>query len=108
LSMETEPWSGRVGLWMCVGLSALLGAITATQSRLYGPEALIPGIVALSLMGPILAQRVTRHLAAWRDPDRAGGENVVCAATLFQFFAVLAAAPVDRWLPGVIAAWPFR
>jgi len=108
LSMETEPWSGRVGLWMCVGVAALLGALAATQSRLFGPEALVPGIVALSLMGPILAQRVTRHLSAWRDPDRAGGENVVCAATLFQFAAVLAAAPVDRWLPGVIAAWPFR
>ena len=108
LSMETEPWSGRVGLWMCVGLSALIGAIAATQSRMFGPEALVPGIIALSLMGPILAQRVTRHLAAWRDPDRAGGENVVCAATLLQFAAVLAAAPVDRWLPGVIAAWPFR
>ena len=108
LSMETEPWSGRTGLWMCVGFSAFLGAIAATQSRLFGPEALVPGIVAVSLMGPILAQRVTRHLAAWRDPDRAGGENVVCAATLLQFAAVLAAAPVDRWLPGVIAAWPFR
>lgn len=108
LSMETEPWSGRVGLWMCVGLASFLGAITATQSRLFGPEALVPGIVALSLLGPILAQRVTRHLAAWRDPDEAGGQNVVCAATLLQFAAVLAAAPVDAWLPGVMAAWPFR
>ena len=108
LAMEIEPWSGKVGLWMCVGLASFLGAMTATQSRLFGPEALVPGIVALSLLGPILAQRVTRHLAAWKNPDEAGGENVVCAATLLQFAAVLAAAPVDAWLPGVMAAWPFR
>jgi hypothetical protein len=108
LSMEVEPWSGRTGLWMCVGAAGLLGAIAATQSRQFGPEALVPGILVLSVLGPILAQRVTRHLAAWRDPDRAGGENVVCAATLLQFAAVFIAAPIDRWLPGVIAAWPFR
>ena len=105
-SMATEPWLGRSGIWMCMGISALVGGLVATQSRAFGAEAFLPSIVLVSLVGPLMIQRVTRHLAAWDDPDRPGGENVVLAAVLLQFAAILAAVPVDRWLPGVLGAWP--
>ncbi len=98
-SMTTEPWVGRGGLWMCAGIASVVGAAAATQSRAFGPEALLPAIALLSVLGPIMAQRITRHLAAWRNPDEVGGEAVACAATLLQFAAVLAAAPVSRLFP---------
>jgi hypothetical protein len=105
-SMATEPWLGRGGIWMCMGVSALVGGLVATQSRTFGAEAFLPSIVLVSLVGPLMIQRVTRHLAAWDDPDRPGGENVVLAAVLLQFAAILAAVPLERWLPGVLGAWP--
>ena len=105
-SMATEPWLGRSGIWMCMGISALVGGLVATQSRAFAPEAFLPSIVLVLLVGPLMIQRVTRHLAAWDDPDRPGGENVVLAAVLLQFAAILAAVPIERWLPGVLGAWP--
>jgi hypothetical protein len=108
-SMTTEPWVGRGGLWMCAAIASVAGAAASTQSRAFGPESLLPAIALLSVLGPIMAQRVTRHLAAWRDPDEvAGGEAVACAATLLQFAAVLAAAPASPWLPHVVASLPGR
>jgi len=59
----------------------------------------------LSLLGPILLQRVARYLAAWKDPDRPGGEGVVHAAVMLQFAALFAAVPVSSWLPNVIGLW---
>lgn len=105
-AMTTEPWSGRCGLWMCLGLSAFLGGLASTQSRAFGVESLLPSIVVMSLVGPIMMQRVTRHLAAWKDPDQAGGENVIFAAAILQFVALLAAVPAERWAPGLARLWP--
>lgn len=107
-AMSTEPWSGRGGLWMCLALSGLIGGLVSTQSRAFGADALLPSIVVLSLLGPIMVQRVTLHLASWGDPDLPGGANVVYVAVLLQFSAVLAAAPVERWVPGVLELWPWR
>jgi hypothetical protein len=101
-SMTTEPWVGRGGLWMCAGIAAVFGAAISTQSRAFGPADLLPTIALLSVIGPIMAHRVTRHLAAWRNPDEVGGEAVACAAMLLQFAAVLAAAPVSRWIPSLV------
>jgi hypothetical protein len=98
-SLTTEPWIGRGGLWMCAGIAAVVGAAAATQSRAFGPESLLPAIALLSVLGPMMAQRITRHLAAWTNPDEFGGEAVACAATLLQFAALFAAAPASRILP---------
>ena len=86
---------------MCAGIAAVFGAAVATQSRAFGPADLLPTVALLSVIGPIMAHRVTRHLAAWRDPDQIGGEAVACAAMLLQFAAVLAAAPLGKWFSAV-------
>jgi hypothetical protein len=105
-ALTTEPWLGRGGMWMCLAGSALLGGAWSTQSRAFGGAELLPSILALSIVGPLMLQRVARHLAAWQDPDRPGGENVVYVAALLQFIAVFAAAPVDRWAPAVTRLFP--
>lgn len=89
-ALPTAPWRGKGGLWMCVGLAALAEALVATQSPEYGPESLIPSLVALALIGPISMQRVLGHLSAWPGSNRTIGQGVVLTALTLQFLMFFA------------------
>ncbi|OGF14429.1 MAG: hypothetical protein A2W00_00225 [Candidatus Eisenbacteria bacterium RBG_16_71_46] len=88
-ALPVQPWRGRGGLWMCMGIAALAAGMLATQSARFGGPALIPSVVALALIGPISIQRVTRHLSAWPGSSRLGGQGVVLAALTLQFIMFL-------------------
>jgi len=105
-AMPTQPWRGKGGLWMCMGIAALLGGLLSTQSTAFGPQSLIASVVVLALVGPISMQRVTRHLAAWPGSSRLGGQGVVVAALTLQFIVFLACLSPSRWLSGMVSAQP--
>lgn len=98
-AMPTEPWRGKSGLWMWMGLAGLASGLVSTQSRLASPEALMPVVVALALLGPISMQRITRHLSSWPGSSRLGGQGVVFAALALQFVVFLSTVTWSRWLP---------
>jgi hypothetical protein len=104
-AMSAQPWSGKTGIWLWLAVGGLAAGLATTQTRSFGAPSLVPSIVVLSLLGPILLQRVARYLAAWKEPDRPGGEGGVHAAVLLQFAALFAAVPVARWLPNLIGLW---
>lgn len=105
-AMPTQPWRGKGGLWMCMGVAALVGGLLSTQSSAFGPQSLIASVVVLALVGPISMQRVTRHLAAWPGSSRLGGQGVVLAALTLQFIVFLACLSPSRWLSGMVSAQP--
>lgn len=98
-AMPTEPWRGKGGLWMWMGLAGLAAGLVATQNRASGPESLMPVVVALALLGPISMQRITRHLSSWPGSSRLGGHGVVLAALSLQFIVFLSTVTWSRWLP---------
>ena len=98
-AMPTEPWRGKGGLWMWMGLAGLAAGLAATQNSLTGPESVMPVVVALALLGPISMQRITRHLSSWPGSSRLGGHGVVLAALSLQFIVFLSTVTWSRWLP---------
>ena len=91
-ALPTAPWRGKGGLWMCFGLAALAEGLVATQTAGFGPEALIPSLVALALLGPVSMQRVLGHLAAWPGSNRLAGQGVVLTALTLQFVMFFASS----------------
>lgn len=94
-ALPVEPWRGKVGLWMCLGLAALVSGLVSTQTTGFGPATLVPSLVALSLVGPVSMQRVTGHLSAWPGSTRLSGQGVVLTALSLQFIMFFACS-----LPG--------
>jgi hypothetical protein len=99
-AMPTAPWRGKGGLWMCFGIAAVLSGLAATQSADWAPYALIPGILALAMLGPMSMQRVTGHLSAWPGSTRLAGRGVVLAALALQMIVFLTCVTPARWMPG--------
>ncbi|MEO5616197.1 MAG: hypothetical protein ABIS67_00350, partial [Candidatus Eisenbacteria bacterium] len=73
-------------------IAVVAGALLATQNARISARDLLPALVALAIVGPISAQRVTQHLAAWPGSSRLGGQAVVMAALVLQFVMLLAGA----------------
>jgi len=96
-AMPTAPWRGKGGLWMCFGIAAVLAGLAATQSADWGPHALLPGILALAMLGPMSMQRVTGHLSAWPGSTRLAGRGVVLAALALQMIVFLTCVTPSRW-----------
>jgi hypothetical protein len=103
-AMPTAPWRGKGGLWMCLGVAAVASGLVATQRADAGPADLLPGVVALSMLGPISMQRVTRHLSAWPGSTRFAGRGVVLAAITLQVIVLLACVTPGRLANGPAAA----
>lgn len=91
-ALPTPPWRGKGGLWMCFALAALAEGLAATQTIGFGPETLIPSLVALTIVGPLSMQRVLGHLSAWPGADRMAGQGVVLTALALQFMMFFASA----------------
>ncbi len=95
-ALPTAPWKGKGGLWMCMGVAAVASALVATQTKDYGPDTLVPTLVALAILGPLSMQRVTGHLSSWPGASRMGGQGVVLAALVLQFLMFFASAQ-EAW-----------
>lgn len=91
-ALPVRPWRGPTGVWMWSAIAVVVLALGATQNLRISPESLIPALVALAIVGPISAQRVTQHLAAWPGSSRLGGQSVVLVALVLQFVMLLAGA----------------
>jgi hypothetical protein len=102
--MSTQPWHGKRGIWMCLGVAAILGGLMSTQSATFDRAALIPSIVALSLIGPLSLHRVARHLSATLDTDPRNGEGVVLMALMLQLVVFGSLARDAAWLSDTIRA----
>ena len=92
-ALPTRPWRGKSGLWMSFGIASLAAGLLATQNATFGPHDLIPGIIALAMLGPISIQRVTGHLSTWPGSTRLGGRGVVLAAITLQVIVFLSCLP---------------
>lgn len=99
-ALPTRPWRGAGGLWPCIGLAALAGALLATQNTAPDPQATMILVAALALVGPISTQRVTHHLSTWPDSTRTAGEAIVLVALVLQFVALFTNAPTALLFPG--------
>jgi len=91
-ALPTRPWRGPVGLWMWGAFAAVGFSLLATQNLRVSARDLLPALVALAIVGPISAQRVIQHLAAWPGSSRLGGQTVVMAALVLQFVMLIAGA----------------
>jgi hypothetical protein len=98
-AMPTQPWVGKRGMWMFLALAAIAGCLVSTQTNRFDPTLLIPGMVALALLGPIMVQRVAHHLSAGDDPDLPASDGVIVTALALQFLVLLSAMPAARWVP---------
>jgi hypothetical protein len=92
-ALPVPPWRGRSGLWLFLGIAMLGVGLLATQSTRLGPQAMIPTVVVLAVIGPLSMQRVMKHLATWPGSTRLGGQGVVLAALALQFFMLLSSLP---------------
>jgi hypothetical protein len=97
-ALPLQRLSGRSGAWTCLATAAVLAGLLSAQRDGFGPAALLPALVALSVLGPISMQRVARHLAEGSTSGRHEGETVLLAAVSLQFLALLPIIPVERWL----------
>lgn len=102
-AMPTQPWTGKRGMWLFFAAAALACGFMATQTTKFDPRLLIPGMIALAMLGPLMVQRVARHLSAGLDPDLPSSEGVIVVAVALQMLVVLAALPVTRWFPDLSA-----
>ena len=104
------PGTFKQWLASLVGIAAVLAGLAATQSADWGPHALLPGIVALAMLGPKSMQRVTGHLSAWSGSTRLAGRGVVLAALTLQMLVFLTCVSPSRWTlkgpPALAAAEP--
>lgn len=91
-ALPVRPWRGPTGLWLWSAVMLVGLALLSTQSVRISPQDLAPALVALAILGPISAQRVTQHLAAWPGSSRFGGQGVVLVALMLQFVMLLAGA----------------
>ena len=91
-ALPVRPWRGPAGLWTWCAATLVTLALLSTQSVRVSPQDLAPALVALAILGPISAQRVTQHLAAWPGSNRFGGQGVVLVALMLQFVMLLAGA----------------
>jgi hypothetical protein len=105
-ALPTQPWRGKGGLWMCMGIATLGAGLMSTQMEASGHQSLLPSVVALGMLGAISMQRVTRHLSAYPGSTRMGGQSVVLAALVLQFVVFLSGLSASRWLPGALSARP--
>lgn len=92
-ALHSRPWYGKAGIWLFMGVAAVLAGMACTERS----QALLPAIVGLSVLGTVSLQRITRHLAAWGGSERYGGECVVLTALALQFFVLCAAIPMSLW-----------
>ena len=86
LALPTRPVRGPGGVWMYLGAAAIVAGMVATQRFGLGPEAMIPTVATLAVVGPISAHRLTHHLAAWPGSTRLGGQGVLLMAMAIQYF----------------------
>lgn len=97
-AMSTRPWYGKRGLWIFLGIAAVLAGLLSTQSTAFEPASLLTSTVALCLVGPLALQGVARHLSATFDTDERGGEAVVLVGLLLQFLVFLSLVPTAGWV----------
>jgi len=100
-ALPMRPWRGPTGLWMWCAMTVMALALVSTQSLRVSPLDLSPALVALAIIGPISAQRVTQHLGAWPGSSRLGGQGVVLVALTLQFVMLLAGATAALLPPPV-------
>jgi hypothetical protein len=98
-AMPTQPWKGKRGMWMFFALAALASGLYFTQTSAFEPRLLIPAMIALAMLGPIMVQRVARHLSAGQDPDLPSSDGVIVVAVALQLLVVLTSLRFDRWWP---------
>ena len=95
-ALPTRPWRGKSGVWMTFGIASLAAGLLATQRASFGAHDLVPGIIALAMLGPISIQRVTGHLSSWPGSTRLAGRGVVLAALTLQVIVFLSCMPSVR------------
>jgi len=92
-ALPNPAWRARGGIWLYLGIAMVGAGLLATQSTRVGPQALIPTVTVLALIGPLSMQRVMKHLATWPGSTRLAGQGVVLAALALQFFMLLSSLP---------------
>jgi hypothetical protein len=97
-ALPSQSLSGKSGAWIYMAVAAVLAGLFSTQREGFGPAALLPALVVLSVLGPVSMQRVARHLAVSPGSSPHEGETVLLAAVALQFLAVLPIIPLERWL----------
>ncbi len=93
-ALSSEPWRDREGLWIWLGLAAVLAGALASQDARADGSALVSSVAALPLLGTLALQRIVHHLADRSGRDGPGGEAVMLAALAIQFL-VLGSFAVD-------------
>ncbi len=92
-ALPNPAWRARGGIWLYLGVAMVGAGLLATQSARVGPQAMIPTVTVLALIGPLSMQRVMKHLATWPGSTRVAGHGVVLAALALQFFMLLSSLP---------------
>jgi len=92
-ALPNPGWRARGGIWLYMGAAMVGVGLLATQSARVGPQALIPTVTVLAILGPLSMQRVTKHLSSWPGSTRVAGQGVVQAALALQFFMFLSSLP---------------
>jgi len=106
LALPTPPWRGLRGVWMCMGVSALVAGLVASQNPGAGTELLLPGVIVLTLLGSISIHSVTIQLATRPGATRGDGRGIVLAALALQFLVFFATLPADRMSLRALASEP--
>jgi hypothetical protein len=89
-ALPSRPWKGTSGLWMCMAIAAVGGGALAIQNATPDTLVTLSTIVTLAMVGPIALQGLTRHLSAWPDSSRLGGQRVMLIVLTLQFVTIAA------------------
>jgi hypothetical protein len=103
-ALSTQLWQGTRGIWMWLGVTAIAGGVLSSQSAGADPSALLPGIVALALLGTLSLQRVAHHLSDSDEYEGPGGEGVILAGLALQCLVFLSAAMEANWVSTIALA----
>ncbi|MEO6462130.1 MAG: hypothetical protein ABIP29_03560, partial [Candidatus Eisenbacteria bacterium] len=79
-ALASEPWRDREGLWIWLGVAAVVAGALASQDARADGAALVSSVVAFTLLGTLALQRVAHHLADRAGRDGHGGEAALLAA----------------------------
>jgi hypothetical protein len=87
-ALPVRPWRGQAGIWMCLLMAAVLGGLLASQSGAAPPGLPLSTVRMFAIVGPVALRHITRHLSAWPDSSRVGGQRVLVVALALQFIVL--------------------
>lgn len=97
LSLPVRPWRGRDGIWVWMGLGAIGTGVLASLDPEAYRHALMPTMLAFSILGPISLHRIATEMTLTRTTQIRTTMGILCGLLALQFLPLV--YPIHDSLP---------